>query len=81
MIVELFFAGVSNRTTSLLSAVNRNQLAFFLAANLLTGLVNMSMQTLFASSLVSFAVMTAYLSTLALLAIILDKFNVTLKFW
>jgi hypothetical protein len=45
----------------LLAAVNRRLLPVFLAANLLTGGVNLSMDTMAASDLVAWGVMTAYL--------------------
>jgi len=42
-------------------AVSRNQLPFFLLANLLTGAINLAMQTLLASTLTAVLILTAYM--------------------
>ncbi|GAA5944193.1 glucosaminyl-phosphotidylinositol O-acyltransferase [Sporobolomyces koalae] len=41
-------------------AINRNGLAVFLIANLLTGLVNVSIETMYATNATSFAILTVY---------------------
>ncbi|KAF9427861.1 Glucosaminyl phosphatidylinositol (GlcN-PI) nositol acylation protein [Podila epigama] len=46
----------------LLEAVNRNGLAVFLVANVLTGLVNMSIQTLYTSDAKALIILTAYMA-------------------
>ncbi|KAH6643066.1 GPI-anchored wall transfer protein 1 [Boeremia exigua] len=70
---------VRDATSTVLYAFNRNGLAVFLAANLLTGLVNMTMPTLHMGVLQSIAVLGAYIATVAGLAIGLDRFNISIK--
>ncbi|CAM8877052.1 unnamed protein product [Rhodiola kirilowii] len=68
-------------TSAVVEAINHNLLATFLLANLLTGLVNMSMDTLDASSLMSLVVLVGYAFVLCI-AIGLAHFNgIRLKFW
>ena len=55
----------------LLSAISKQQLLFFLAANLLTGTVNMSIQTIYAPPGIALVVLSCYLFTLCLMAIAL----------
>ncbi|KAH9919571.1 GWT1-domain-containing protein [Fomitopsis serialis] len=45
---------------ALLDAINKNGLALFLLANLATGIVNLSMKTMYASDAVAMAVLSAY---------------------
>ncbi|CDS03750.1 hypothetical protein LRAMOSA01151 [Lichtheimia ramosa] len=59
------------RGPSLLDAVNVNGLVTFLWANILTGLVNLSMRTLYASTMTSLAVCFIYITVVALLPWIL----------
>ena len=65
----------------LLEATNRNGLFFFLIANLLTGAVNLSMQTVRASPLIARAVVTSYMLLLSTLTAVLHAFNITLRYW
>lgn len=51
----------------LLAAINRNLLLYFLLANLLTGAVNFSIQTIFCSAVKGFLVVCSYLLVLNLL--------------
>ncbi|KAI8802924.1 GPI-anchored wall transfer protein [Cladochytrium replicatum] len=63
-----------------LSSINRNQLSAFLLANLLTGLVNMSSNTLEASNTFAMVVLFGYLSVVLGAALLMDVvFNITLK--
>jgi phosphatidylinositol glycan class W len=66
-------------TSTVLYAFNRNGLAVFLVANLLTGLVNMTMPTLHMDVLQSMAVLVTYIATVAGIAVFLDNFNVSIK--
>jgi phosphatidylinositol glycan class W len=69
-------------TSRLLFAVNRNQLAFFILANLLTGGVNLSIHTIYVSPFVSWVVISSYTLILLAMFVMLDRaFDVTLKFW
>ena len=66
-------------TSTVLYAFNRNGLAVFLVANLLTGLVNMTMPTLHMGVLQSMAVLVAYMGAVAGVAIALDRYNISIK--
>jgi phosphatidylinositol glycan class W len=66
-------------TSTVLHAFNRNGLAVFLIANLLTGLVNMTMPTLHMSVLQSMGVLIVYIAAVAGVAVGLDRYNVTIK--
>lgn len=86
MVVTLLFAvdefASMAATSRLLGAVNRNQLAFFICANLLTGAINLSIYTLYASPVVAWGVIGTYVLVLMLAFVLVDRaFNVTLKFW
>ncbi|KAG0566222.1 hypothetical protein KC19_7G047100 [Ceratodon purpureus] len=69
------------REVKLLNVFDRSLLSTFLVANLLTGLVNMSMYTIFVDSAKAFVVVLTY--TLALVGLIglADVNNLKLKFW
>jgi phosphatidylinositol glycan class W len=66
-------------TSTVLYGFNRNGLAVFLVANLLTGLVNMTMPTLHMSVLQSMGVLIAYIAAVAGVAVGLDWYNLTVK--
>lgn len=66
-------------TSTVLYAFNRNGLAVFLLANLLTGLVNMTMPTLHMGVLQSMAVLVAYIGTVAGVAVALNYYNISIK--
>ena len=66
-------------TSRVLQAYNRNGLALFLLANLLTGLVNMTMPTLEASQVATMAILGGYLATLTGVAVLLDAYNISIK--
>jgi phosphatidylinositol glycan class W len=66
----------------MLHAVNRNQLAFFILANLLTGAINMAMRTIYAPTPVAVAVISGYMLLLLVLAVLADRrYDTSLKFW
>ncbi|KND91380.1 GPI-anchored wall transfer protein 1 [Tolypocladium ophioglossoides CBS 100239] len=66
-------------TSRVLRAYNRNGLAIFLLANLLTGLVNMTMRTLDATPFVTMGVLLAYTATVTGVAVALDIYNISIK--
>ncbi|RLN40604.1 hypothetical protein C2845_PM01G16580 [Panicum miliaceum] len=62
-------------------AFNQNMLGSFLLANILIGLVNTSVDTLSASSLTAFMVMSVYTFTLCMVTGLAHFFGVRMKFW
>jgi phosphatidylinositol glycan class W len=65
----------------MMGAVNRNQLAFFLVANVATGVVNLAMQTIYAPPKTALTVILGYMLGLMLVFVALDRRRFTLKFW
>ena len=81
-----FFLGKSGEvedasfaTSRIFSAFNRNGLAIFLIANLLTGLVNLSVNTLDVSTAQAMAILVGYSALLTSVALGLDKMNIVLR--
>ncbi|XP_014504963.1 uncharacterized protein At4g17910-like isoform X1 [Vigna radiata var. radiata] len=73
---------VPGRKTSVLEeAFSRNLLATFLLANILTGLVNLSVDTLSASSIKALIILLVYAYILSIVIGIVDYFGIKLKFW
>lgn len=70
----------NNKTTyiSLLSAIDYNQLVFFLAGNLLTGFVNLSINTLTTSDSLSVIIVLLYMLGLCTVSYVLKYFNIVL---
>lgn len=68
-----------NATSRILDAYNRNGLAIFLAANLLTGLVNLTIDTLHASDQKAMGILVAYAGALTALAVGLDVWDISIK--
>lgn len=68
--VELFFFSgqTEHAVPPLLEAINTNGLAVFLVANIFTGLINVSMQTMYADARTSQAVLVAYSMAVCALA-------------
>ncbi|KAK2598519.1 hypothetical protein N8I77_011926 [Diaporthe amygdali] len=66
-------------TSKVLRAYNRNGLAVFLIANLLTGLVNMTVPTLDIGPVVSVGILVAYSAVLTSVAVALDAYNISIK--
>lgn len=64
-----------------LAGINFNQLPFFLGSNLLTGLVNLSMYTLYASDLTAVLVLLAYQLVVCGLMVFLHSRKIRLKYW
>lgn len=69
---------VRESTDSMLALINDNGLLLFLMANILTGLINMSMNTLEASTFQSMSVLIAYCAALYMGACALKKFKIKL---
>ena len=69
-----------NRATStVLMAFNRNGLAIFLLANLLTGLVNMTLDTLSMGREGAMSILVAYAGVLTSIAVTLDYLDLSIK--
>jgi len=66
-------------TSRLLRAFNRNGLAVFLIANLLTGLVNLTVPTLKVGDQMAMLVLMGYLAVLAAVAFELDRRGISIK--
>lgn len=66
-------------TSKLMRAFNRNGLGLFLVANLLTGLVNMTVPTLDVSPVAAMAILVGYTGVLSGLAVVLDNYNISIK--
>ena len=70
---------IQRATSKVLKAFNRNGLAIFLLANLLTGLVNMTLDTLHMGVKSSMAVLGGYAGLLTVIAVTLDAWNISIK--
>ena len=92
MIETVFFPGVymasdkdgerreSDRATSrVLYSLNRNGLAIFLLANLLTGLVNLTLDTLSMGRTAAMGTLIAYTSLFTAVAVALDSLDLSIK--
>ncbi|KAI8624766.1 GPI-anchored wall transfer protein 1 [Xylariaceae sp. FL1651] len=66
-------------TSTVLRAYNRNGLALFLVANLMTGLVNMTVPTLDVGPVVSMGILVGYAAVLTSFAVALDAWNLSIK--
>ncbi|KAJ5676754.1 uncharacterized protein N7477_002387 [Penicillium maclennaniae] len=66
-------------TSRILQAFNRGGLAIFLVANLLTGVVNLSVPTLDIDHPLAMAILVGYAAILTALALGMDKFNIKLR--
>ncbi|XP_074467207.1 phosphatidylinositol-glycan biosynthesis class W protein [Sebastes fasciatus] len=65
----------------LVQAVSRNQLLFFLLANLMTGLTNYIVDTLVCSSSFSVCVLLSYMFVNCFVIYVLHLCGITMKFW
>ncbi|KAM9320173.1 phosphatidylinositol-glycan biosynthesis class W protein-like [Gastrophryne carolinensis] len=65
----------------LIEAINRNQLLFFLVSNIITGMVNIIVDTIHSSSLFSIFVLEMYMFINCFTVSILHVNNITVKFW
>ncbi|KAH8883630.1 GPI-anchored wall transfer protein 1 [Thozetella sp. PMI_491] len=66
-------------TSRVLHAYNRNGLAIFLAANLLTGLVNLTVPTLDIGQVGTIAILAGYATVVTTLAVVLDMYDISIK--
>jgi glucosaminylphosphatidylinositol acyltransferase len=66
-------------TSKVLAAFNRNGLAIFLIANLFTGLVNLTIPTLFVSNTQAMGILVGYGAILAGIALALDFYDISVK--
>ncbi|XP_036196179.1 phosphatidylinositol-glycan biosynthesis class W protein isoform X3 [Myotis myotis] len=65
----------------LITAINRNQLIFFLLSNITTGLINLLVDTLHSSTLWAFFVLNLYMFINCLIIYMLHLQDKTIKFW
>ncbi|XP_041749383.1 phosphatidylinositol-glycan biosynthesis class W protein [Coregonus clupeaformis] len=65
----------------LIQAVNRNQLLFFMLANLLTGITNVLVDTFNSSDYISVCVLLSYMFINSFAMYILHLMKITVKFW
>lgn len=65
----------------LIQSVNRNQLLYFLLANVMTGLTNVLVDTLNSSDVLSVCVLLMYMFINSLVIFILHIKKITIKFW
>ncbi|XP_048131910.1 uncharacterized protein At4g17910 isoform X3 [Rhodamnia argentea] len=70
-----------SKSSILEDAFNRNLLGSFLLANVLTGVVNLFFETLFASPLTSLAILLLYAYVLSVITGTLEFYGIRLKFW
>ncbi|KAI0535786.1 GWT1-domain-containing protein [Xylaria digitata] len=69
----------SAATSTVFRAYNRNGLALFLLANLMTGLVNMTVPTLDVGQTVGMGILVGYATILTATAVALDAWNLSIK--
>lgn len=70
---------VSFATSRIMTALNKNGLAIFLIANLLTGAVNLSVHTLDMNTVQSISILIGYATVVTGIALGLDKANIKLS--
>lgn len=70
---------IEKATSRVLGAFNRNGLAIFLLANLLTGFVNLTFNTLTVTRAGAMGILVAYAALLTIIAVTLDRWNMTIK--
>ncbi|XP_052412994.1 phosphatidylinositol-glycan biosynthesis class W protein [Carassius gibelio] len=65
----------------LVQSINRNQLLYFLIANIMTGLTNVLIDTLNSNNVLAVSVLLLYMFINSLVIFILHINNITIKFW
>ncbi|KAH7155558.1 GWT1-domain-containing protein [Dactylonectria estremocensis] len=66
-------------TSRVMRAYNRNGLALFLLANLLTGLVNLTVRTLDVTPVATIGILVGYMAIVTSVAVALDHYNISIK--
>lgn len=69
------------KVAALIEYFDRNLLGSFLLANVLTGMVNLSMDTLSVSPFVALAILVGYAYILSIAAAVAHFYGIRLKFW
>ena len=64
-----------------MTAINFNGLFYFLSANILTGLVNMCVRTIYQPPSIAFLILTVYMFILSLVISFLYHRKISLKVW
>lgn len=81
MIVDFFVAGRRNSySLEMIEAINYNGLGFFLVANIMTGVINMSMKTLYVSTTRAVYILVGYTGINVLAVLALYRSRIQLKF-
>lgn len=70
---------VKDATSKVMHAFNRNGLALFLLANLLTGAINMTLPTWHMGDIPAMAILISYIAVICGAALALDHFDYTIK--
>jgi glucosaminylphosphatidylinositol acyltransferase len=70
---------ITKSTSGIMQAFNKNGLAVFLVANLMTGMVNLSLNTLEMGSLPAMGILIGYATCVTGVALVLDKTGVKVK--
>ncbi|RLV96043.1 GPI-anchored wall transfer protein 1 [Spathaspora sp. JA1] len=78
-LIDKLVATNTKYSSYLLEAINNNGLLLFLVANLLTGFVNMSINTLTMSRMMSFLILLTYTLTFTAIALVLHHYKLYIK--
>jgi phosphatidylinositol glycan class W len=70
---------IRDATSRVMHAYNRNGLAIFLLANLLTGAINIAIPTLYLGDVESMTILVGYMGILTAVALGLDHFDISIK--
>ncbi|KAL9098658.1 MAG: hypothetical protein Q9163_005720 [Psora crenata] len=70
---------IGRASSKILKAFNRNGLALFLLANLLTGLVNLTLDTLHMNQAGAMAILVGYAAVLTVVALGLEHYDISIK--
>lgn len=79
--IKLDEEGVHEYGPLVLKAINTNGLAFFLVANLLTGLVNLLFQTMLLDDLAGILILVGYMLVICAFQTVFYNYDIKLKFW